>query len=415
MIAEIVTLTHDDTAAAEPELFDGSGARARMKDLLEQAGFQVYSERWLSGDERMIEAALIASAGLFDLVVVLDRPSPGGEKMLRKLLAQVSGSGLQLAEDLLADLKSYYRKQGLEIPKDIDKQALLPRKVSWIPPVNGIRPGFMTVLKGKHFVVLPDDLREAEQMWHPSITSLIRQGRGLAVHSLSRRFRFVGLSADPIVPAIQEARKPVKISFSRDGCIATVTLFMQGEDPAVLERELERVGNCVIGDLGGDFICEGDESLHELVGKLLIGQSRSIALAESCTGGLITSLLVEVSGISSVLERGVVTYSNEAKTTLLGVPEEVIRENGAVSRITALKMAIGIRENAGTDLGLAVTGIAGPTGGTSEKPVGTVFIGLATPGGNEVHEYHFQGDRKAIRLQGAQMALDRVRRYLVGV
>ncbi|MDX1764557.1 MAG: hypothetical protein R3231_09575, partial [bacterium] len=257
MTAEIVTLIHDDAAATEPESSDGSGARGRMKDLLEQAGFQVISERWLTGDERMIEAALIASAGLFDLVVVLDRPSPRGDKMLRKLLAQVSGSGLVLAEDLLADLKSYYRKQGTAIPKDLDKQALLPRNVRWIPPARGARPGFMTVLKGKHFVVLPDDLREAEQMWHPYVTGLLRQARGLAVHSLSRRFRFVGSSADPIVPAIQESRTPVKISFTRDGCIATVTLFMQGEDRVVLERELERAGNRVIGDLGADFICEG--------------------------------------------------------------------------------------------------------------------------------------------------------------
>jgi nicotinamide-nucleotide amidase len=173
--------------------------------------------------------------------------------------------------------------------------------------------------------------------------------------------------------------------------------------------------NRLKGELGADFLCEGEESLHELVANLLIDKSRTIALAESCTGGLITSLLVEVPGISAVLERGVVTYSNKAKKTLLGVPEKVVRENGAVSRITALKMATGIRSKAGTDIGVAVTGIAGPSGGSDEKPVGTVFIGLATPDGNEVHEYHFGGERSEIRLQSAQMALDRVRRYLLGV
>jgi nicotinamide-nucleotide amidase len=152
-----------------------------------------------------------------------------------------------------------------------------------------------------------------------------------------------------------------------------------------------------------------------VVGRLLIEQSQSIAIAESCTGGLITTMLVEIPGISSVLDRGVVTYSNTAKTDLLGVSKSVIKTQGAVSRVTARTMAMGIRKRAGTDIGLAVTGIAGPSGGTPEKPVGTVFIGLATSEGNEVTEYHFKGDRKAVRVMSAQMALDRVRRYLVGL
>lgn len=154
--------------------------------------------------------------------------------------------------------------------------------------------------------------------------------------------------------------------------------------------------------------------LVEEVGRLLLERAQTIALAESCTGGLITSLLVDVPGISSVLERGVVTYSNASKTDLLGVPAELIERQGAVSRETARAMAAGIRCRSGTDIGLAVTGIAGPSGGTAEKPVGTVFIALAAAGGTEVVPCHFSGDRKSVREQSAKTALEILRKHLQG-
>jgi nicotinamide-nucleotide amidase len=154
--------------------------------------------------------------------------------------------------------------------------------------------------------------------------------------------------------------------------------------------------------------------IAETVGRLLLERGKTIALAESCTGGLIISLLVDVPGISSVLERGVVTYSNASKTDLLGVPEEVLQTHGAVSRETARAMAEGIRRRAGVELGLAVTGIAGPSGGTPEKPVGTVFIGLSSGEGTEVHSHRFAGNRREIREQSADAALEWLRDYLAG-
>ncbi len=155
-------------------------------------------------------------------------------------------------------------------------------------------------------------------------------------------------------------------------------------------------------------------NLAEEVGRLLLERAQTIALAESCTGGLITSCLVDVPGISSVLERGVVTYSNASKTDLIGVPAGLIERYGAVSRETAHAMAVGIRERADTDIGLAVTGIAGPGGGTPEKPVGTVFVALATTEGVEIVECRFQGDRKSVREQSVKTALETLRKYLQG-
>jgi nicotinamide-nucleotide amidase len=157
----------------------------------------------------------------------------------------------------------------------------------------------------------------------------------------------------------------------------------------------------------------GSNGMEHSVAVLLIEKKLTIATAESCTGGLIAKRLTDVPGSSAYMERGVVTYSNRAKVELLGVPSNVIEEHGAVSRETAEAMAEGMRWNANSDLALSVTGIAGPTGGTPEKPVGLVYIGLATPVGVTVKGYNFAGDRSEIRYATSQKALDIVRRYLL--
>jgi nicotinamide-nucleotide amidase len=164
----------------------------------------------------------------------------------------------------------------------------------------------------------------------------------------------------------------------------------------------------------GDAVYGVDgQNMEEIVGALLIQGKMTLAAAESCTGGMIGERITNVAGSSAYFERAVVVYSNAAKTDLLGVPGELIEKHGAVSREVAKAMAKGIRERAKTDLGIAVTGIAGPTGGTPEKPVGLVYIALATNDGVKADEYRFLGTRSQVRQRAAQMALDKVRRYLI--
>jgi nicotinamide-nucleotide amidase len=157
----------------------------------------------------------------------------------------------------------------------------------------------------------------------------------------------------------------------------------------------------------------GEESLAAATARLLTGAGLSVALAESCTGGLIAKLLTDQPGASLFLERGAVTYANAAKTGWLKVPEPLLAEHGAVSAECAVAMARGIRRAAGTDLGLAVTGIAGPEGGSAEKPVGTVFLALVSTGGERVEEFHFRGGRDQVRQRSACTALDWLRRHAI--
>ena len=415
MIAEIVTLVSEEDAASESLKGVEKTARERMEDLLRQSGVRVLSTRKLVTGDLVIEQVLSESVALFDLVVVLDATSEGDEINLRKILAQVSGSRLVIMEKFLEDLKGFYRDQEMPLPRDIERQALLPKDTRWIPPWTGVRPALMIKIKEKHLLVLPDDLQEVERMWEHTLSTWFGNLSGRSVHIRTLKLRFVGRSPARIRSTFLQAVNGARFTFDSEGCLCNTTISMEGDNPDRVVRELERIRARVVGDLKQEFFGEDDETLEGVVGRLLIEQSQSIAIAESCTGGLITTMLVEIPGISSVLDRGVVTYSNTAKTDLLGVSKSVIKTQGAVSRVTARTMAMGIRKRAGTDIGLAVTGIAGPSGGTPEKPVGTVFIGLATPEGNEVTEYHFKGDRKAVRVMSAQMALDRVRRYLLGL
>ena len=162
------------------------------------------------------------------------------------------------------------------------------------------------------------------------------------------------------------------------------------------------------------LFAEGQESMEEVVGRLLSKQQRTVALAESCTGGLIGHRLTQVPGSSSYMDRGVICYSNRAKVELLGVPPELIERHGAVSAEVAAAMAKGVRERSGVSVGLSVTGIAGPGGGTAAKPVGLVYIGLnADDGASIVKEHRFHGDRSVIKLRSSQAALDLLRRWLL--
>jgi nicotinamide-nucleotide amidase len=191
-------------------------------------------------------------------------------------------------------------------------------------------------------------------------------------------------------------------------------LAVRAENAARARAVLDAATDELAAVLGPTLFARDNRRLEQIVGEMLRQRVLRIATAESCTGGLLASRLTDIAGSSDYVERGVVCYSNRAKTELLGVPEEMIREHGAVSEPVALAMARGIRERSGTDLGVAITGIAGPDGGTPTKPVGTVVVALAWPGGERARTLWFPGGREQVKFHASQAALDMVRRHLMG-
>ncbi len=412
MIAEIVRVLSEGDVLDPGSAGGVQPLERRVGMVLAEDGTRVLSTRSLSTTGLALDQLLAESAARFDLVLVLH--SAQSDKALRKALAQVSGRSLVLDEELLGALKARCQRAGRQAPRDVESRALIPKGARWMLPDTGLRPGLVVEISGKYLGALPSEPEAGESLWAQTAAYLKESQRGVRVYSRRRSLQFIGRSSGQIQNALKVHAEGAQLAVRRRGSLCCVTLTVQGIDPARLDRELDRMSGSIRRELGPDFLCEGPEGLHEIVGRLLLERSRSIAIGESCTGGLLTSLLVDVPGISGVLDRAVVSYSNRSKTDLLGVPEHVFTTHGAVSRVTARQMAAGIRARAGTDIGLAVTGIAGPGGGTREKPVGTVFIGLAAEEGSEVTEHHFRGDRREVRLQSAQMALDRVRRFLLG-
>ncbi len=412
MIAEIVTILSEEEMLDPGSTGGAELLERRMGALLAEEGMRVLSSRRLSGQGLMLDQLLLESAARFDLVLVLHPVK--SDKAMRKALAQVSGRSLVLNEELLKALKACYDEAGRAVPRDVESRALIPKGARWILPAGGLRPGLVVEIAGKYLGALPSEPEAAESLWAQTAGYVKESFRGVPLYSRWRTLQFIGRSPGQIHNALKAHAEGARIAFRRHGSLCAATLAVEGIDPTRLDRELDRMTGGIRRELGADFLCEGAQALHEIVGGLLLEKSRSIAVGESCTGGMVCSLLVDVPGISGVLDRGVVSYSNRSKADLLGVSQDVFKTHGAVSRVTARHMAAGIRAQAGTDIGVAVTGIAGPGGGTREKPVGTVFIGLSTDEGSEVTEYHFRGNRSEIRLQSAQMALDRVRRFLLG-
>jgi nicotinamide-nucleotide amidase len=180
-----------------------------------------------------------------------------------------------------------------------------------------------------------------------------------------------------------------------------------------VQRDLDLITDIIQEKVGAFVYSSDDEPLEAVVGRLLRERQATLAVAESCTGGLISHRLTSVAGSADYLERSVVVYSNRAKTELLNIPEDILKKHGAVSEPVALLMAKQIRELSGTPFGLSVTGIAGPTGGSPEKPVGTVFIGVASELTEEVKQYRFYGNREQIKLMTSQMALSNLRLFIL--
>lgn len=187
------------------------------------------------------------------------------------------------------------------------------------------------------------------------------------------------------------------------------------EEDGLLEQRLDQLEGRIRKRLGDMVYGKGEESLEGIVGALLRARGLSVAVAESCTGGLISHRLTNIPGSSDYMRCGLVVYSLRSKKALLDIPEETLDRFGAISEQIARAMAVGVRRKVGTDIGLSTTGVAGPTGGTSETPVGTVVVGLSHEGGDWAGTFHFSGDRRQIKMLASSMALDRLRRHLLGI
>jgi nicotinamide-nucleotide amidase len=412
------------TGAARVVLVAGSGASSAAADVdavavaIEAGGLPVASRAVVDGDEADLERALAPGAPL--TVIVAGGEGSEGD-LVRRVVARVTGARLVLDERALSILTLRHQRIERPLPRSAERQALLPQGAVVWDPGSG-EPAWAVESDQGVVTVVPRgvDLRPTldqdivpfvRQRWPGLGTVCVRILKAAGVTAAEVEERLGDRLARPVAGAPGEASASL---LGIDGEV-WVRVRARGATAEAAAATLAAAEASILDALGDDWYGRDGDKLEEVVGRLLRERGLTLAVAESCTGGLLSERLTAGSGSSSYFHGAVVAYSNRCKQDLLGVTEEVLRLHGAVSAPCVEAMAQGICARSGSDCGLAVTGIAGPEGGTPDKPVGTVFAGVFASGSVASRRLAFLGDRRAVRAQAATAALDLLRRRLLAM
>ncbi len=382
---------------------------------LHEAGLTV---QWLTilGDEPpRFRRILLRALGRSRFIIITGGLGATEDDVTVAAAAEALGLPLLLDEGLLARIRRSLEERQTPWLERYSRLALIPRGAVVLDTGSLACCGFSLEHGGARLFFLPGVPSEMQALFDAYVLPSLVEGAVDAGALAQRTLRLFGISEtqlQEVVSKIPEFQQGVRVGFYPNFPENHLSLTVRGRDRRILEETLDRLTAALAQEVGDVLLGPDGTPLEELVGRQLRDRGLTLGLAESCTGGLIGHRLTNVAGSSDYFLGGVVCYGNQAKMDLLRVAPEVLAEWGAVSPETAQEMARGAQTAFGAHLGLAVTGIAGPSGGSPEKPVGTVYIGLATPQAVEVWHYLFHGSREAIKTLSAQTALDRLRRKL---
>ncbi len=377
------------------------------------------------GDERQdIVTAIQTAVKRAQVIVMTGGLGPTVDDCTREAVACATGHRLGRRKEALEGLTSRLAQWG-RVPSPAQlRQAMIPSGATVLKNPIGSAPGFCLTWKKALIVSLPGVPREMEEMMRQEVVPLLRAAsessgqpqRAPIVRQVFHTFGLAEADVDAKLKGLIPHRAPVDLGLLASPMGVLASLTTKGNQSASEKNRdlLLKLAHDVRSRLSDWLFAEGRDTMEEVVGRELAKRGLMLAVAESCTGGLIGHRLTQVAGSSAYLDRGAVCYSNRAKTEMLGVPAELITRHGAVSKEVAVAMACGIRERANVSVGLSVTGIAGPGGGTETKPVGLVYVGLDDGIGRPiVREFRFHGDRNVIKQRSSQAALDLLRRWLI--
>ncbi len=388
---------------------------------LADLGYVVSRQVAVADAGRDIEQAVREALSRADLVITTGGLGPTSDDLTRDMVAQLLGTPLREDAAVLTHIKGFFEMRKRPMPERTRIQALIPQGATVLHNPYGTAPGLALEVLPNRFraevtpswlIMLPGPTRELQPMFTDSVALLLRSVLPLESDYVCRTLRTIGIGESVAQERIAGALSSLVASGLDLGYCAQpgrvdVRLAANGAGAQQLVREAEEITRA---QLGSFIFGEDEEDLPGVIIRSLTQRKETLALAESCTGGLIAHQLTNVPGASAVLLAGLVTYSNQAKEKFLGVGAETLAEHGAVSEAVAREMAEGARRQIGATWGLSVTGIAGPTGGTPEKPVGTVFIALATPSGTFAERNLNPLDRETFKQVTAQQALELLRR-----
>jgi len=385
-----------------------------LTDKLNSLGIEVRFKTIVGDDSERLAQALRAALGRSGLIILTGGLGPTEDDVNRPVVAEVLNRPLREVPEIRRRIENRFARFGRTMSENNLRQTLVPEGAEWLENKNGTAPGLWIEQDGTLIILLPGPPRELEAMFE---SACLPRLAGLVPPQCLRNrvYKAVGLAESEVdsrlAPIYKNYTNPSTTILATPGAIE-VHLRARAASEAEADALLGELGDKIEAALGDYLFSSGGESLEEVVGMYLVLRRKTLAVAESCTGGLLAERLTRVPGSSNYFLGGAVCYSNELKTRLAGVPQKLIEEQGAVSKPVAQALAEGIRRRTSASMGIGITGIAGPGGGTAEKPVGLVFIALADERSTQVREFRFPGDRERIRHWATQAALEIIRRRI---
>ncbi len=391
---------------------------AFMGEKLSEIGIEV-RRVLVVGDERdEIMKAFNECYGSFDVVLVTGGLGPTHDDITKKVVADFFNVKLVMDHAVLENVRARLSKRNIQVSKINEEQALIPEGSEVLMNHWGTAPGILFERKNNFFVVMAGVPHEMQNIMSEYVIPRLK-ARAVGQVIKHRVLKTTGIAESTLssslgnIDEILGGRAKLAFLPSPFGVRLRITVKAATEQEA--DSIIAEVEGKIRAKAGGFIYAAGEVDLEAIVGQLLSERKLSISVAESCTGGYVSHRITNISGSSTYFDRGVVSYSNAAKTEILRVPEELIKKFGAVSEEVARAMAEGIRTVSGTDLGLSITGIAGPTGGTPDKPLGLVYVGLADRNGTVLKKYLFPEERLRFKDRASQAALELVRKRILGI
>lgn len=408
MIAEIVSVG--------TELLMGQVVNTDAQHIAQKLaplGFQVYYHITVGDNAKRLTAVVHRAIERSDVVVFTGGLGPTDDDLTKETVAAAMGLTCEPRKEEVERLEKHFASRGWKMTPNNYKQANFPRDAIILPNKNGTAPGCIMHVEDKIAILLPGPPRELFPMFDNYVVPFLAKQTNTLLYS--HELRIFGLGESEVTyrlrDIIEHQTNPTVAPYIKM-CEVTLRVTAKCKDAAEGER---LTGTMVarIREVLGDVVYSTDgESLPELCTRLLLEKGCTISTAESCTGGMLASAFVDIPGASGAFVGGCVTYSNDSKVRQLGVSPATLENFGAVSEQCAREMAIGMRNVSGTDFALSTTGIAGPDGGSEEKPVGTVYIALSSAEGTQVKRLRLHGDRERIRYTAMLNAMDMLRRFL---
>lgn len=387
-----------------------------LTERLNSVGIEVKLKTIVGDDEARLHEAFSDALRRSEVIISTGGLGPTEDDITRKVVAQVTGRQLILDYGVLEQIRRRFTSRGYQMTPNNERQAHIPQGATVLPNPNGTAPGILIRHESKLLALLPGPPREMCPMFDDFVMpDLEKMACGVRIARRVLKVSGLGESAlDNIISPVYRAYDNPTTTILFTNAEVEIHLIAKAESLVAAEALLDELANRIAEKLGDNLYSTRDESLEQIVGHRLIQRQYTIATAESCTGGLIAERMTSVPGASQYFVGCLVTYTEEAKTKMLGIPSALIQSRGVVSAEVAESMAKAARELTGSTIAVSVTGIAGPGGGTEATPVGTVYIGVADRTTSLNRRLVFPGDRHLIRWRASQAALDMVRRcYLL--